>query len=156
MACNKNIFYCFSYNWFLGCKCKALKQARHITQQPGISAQTGKAQIKVALERKSNALKVYVCGLVYPLQYDWYICYSHSMTAEGLMVLKKCNCLRNASNLTSATSNQILYMHTQTKATFWFENSYLCRKSFCSLLCTCRHMRRHTRRHTHTHVYINI
>lgn len=38
------------------------------------------------------------------------------------MVLKKYNSLRNASNVTTATSDQRLYMHTQASATFWFEN----------------------------------
>lgn len=41
---------------------------------------------------------------------------------KGLMVLKKYNSLRNASNVTTATSDQRLYMHTQASATFWFGN----------------------------------
>lgn len=41
---------------------------------------------------------------------------------KRLMVLKRCNSVTNASNLTTATGDQGLYMPTQPHATFWFEN----------------------------------
>jgi len=73
---------------------------------------------------------------------------------KRLMVFKTYNSLRNASDLTTLTSDQRLYMHMQANATLCELNySHLYRKFFCLLLCKCIHI--YGERERHTHIYIH-